>query len=148
VPTDLLILTAGYGEGHNAAARGLLAAAQQLGIAAEIADPFTALGPAYDRSRRDYLALINHAPKVWAAIFRGIDRWPLVEFALPTLRPVKLELARLLEEKAPRAVVSVYPAYAFLIQQLYPSRRPFGFHTVITDSITINRVWHQAPSDS
>jgi processive 1,2-diacylglycerol beta-glucosyltransferase len=148
VPIDLLILTAGFGEGHNAAARGLLAAAQQLGISAEIADPYTALGSAYDRSRRDYLSLINRAPHVWAAMFRAIDRWPVVEFVLPALRPVKLELARILEEKQPRAVVSVYPVYPFLIRQLYATRRPFEFHTVITDSITINRVWHQAPSDS
>jgi processive 1,2-diacylglycerol beta-glucosyltransferase len=144
---DLLILTAGYGEGHNAAARGLLAAAQQLGARAEIADPFTAL-PSYERSRRDYLWLINHAPKVWAFVFGLIDRWPLVEFSLPLLHPVQAELARILEEKQPKAVVSVYPAYAFLLRRLYPQGRPFPLHTVVTDSITINSVWHQAPSDS
>jgi len=26
--------------------------------------------------------------------------------------------------------------------------RPFALHTVVTDSITINRVWHRAPSDT
>jgi processive 1,2-diacylglycerol beta-glucosyltransferase len=147
MPT-LLILTAGYGEGHNAAARGLLAAARHLGVEAEIADPFVAMGPTYDRSRRDYLSLINRAPKLWAALFGLIDRWPLVEFTLPLLALVTEELFRLLEEKQPDVVISVYPVYAFLIARLYPARRPFAFHTVVTDSITINRVWHQAPSDS
>src|SRR6187455_1194855 len=92
----VLILTAGYGEGHNAAARGLLAAAAHLGVDAEIADPFTAMGPAYDRSRRDYLAVINRAPRIWAAVFQLIDRLPLVEFTLPLLSAVGEELARLL----------------------------------------------------
>jgi processive 1,2-diacylglycerol beta-glucosyltransferase len=145
---SVLILTAGYGEGHNAAARGLHAACQQLGIDSEIADPFTAMA-GYDRSRRDYLWLINTAPKVWAFVFGLIDRWPLVEFSLPLLSEVEKRLAELLEEKQPSAVVSVYPAYSYLIAKLFPDgRRPFTLHTVVTDSITINRVWHRSPSDT
>jgi len=144
----LLILTAGYGEGHNAAARGLLAAAQHLGVEAEIGDPFVAMGPAYARSRRDYLTLINRAPRVWASMFGLIDRLPVVEFSLPLLSQVQEELSRILHLKQPDVVISVYPAYSFLVQRLFPTRRPFAFHTVVTDSITINRVWHQAPSDT
>ncbi len=144
----VLILTAGYGEGHNAAARGLHTACQQLGIESEIADPFTAMGASYDRSRRDYLWLINTAPHVWAFFFGLIDRFPLVEFSLPLLSRVEQQLAELLAEKQPRAVVSVYPAYSYLIAKLFPSGRPFTLHTVVTDSITINRVWHRAPSDT
>lgn len=147
---DLLILTAGYGEGHNAAARGLQAACTELGISAEVADAFTALGAAYDRSRRQYLELINRAPKIWAAAYRLMDRFPIVEFSLPLLAPVQQALADLLAEKQPRVVVSVYPIYSYLIARLYPdpADRPFRLHTVVTDSITINRVWHRAPSDT
>ena len=146
----LLILTAGYGEGHNAAARGLHAACSELGIASEIADPFTALGPAYEHSRRLYLELINRAPKIWAAMYHLIDRFPVIEFALPLNAPVQQALAELLAEKQPRVVVSVYPIYSYLIARLYPepARRPFRLHTVVTDSITINRAWHRAPSDT
>jgi processive 1,2-diacylglycerol beta-glucosyltransferase len=145
---SVLILTAGYGEGHNAAARGLHAACQQLEIPSEVADPFTVMGPAYDRSRRDYLWLINTAPHVWAAVFKLIDRLPLVEFSLPLLSEVQVRLAEMLTEKQPEVVVSVYPAYSYLITKIYPTRRPFTLHTVVTDSITVNRVWHRAPSDS
>jgi len=145
---DVLILTAGYGEGHNAAARGLLAACLDLGLAAEIADSFTALGPSYDRSRRQYLALINRLPGVWAAVYAWADRLPLVEFTLPLLSPVREALAKLLAERQPRVVVSVYPVYGYLVARLFPGARPFALHTIITDSITINRVWHSFPSDS
>lgn len=145
---SVLILTAGYGEGHNAAARGLHAACQQLGIDSEIADAFTALGAKYDISRRDYLWLINTAPRVWAFVFGLIDRFPVVEFSLPLLSHVEQRLAELIAEKQPRVVVSVYPAYSYLLAKLFPGGAPFALHTVVTDSITINRVWHRAPSDT
>jgi processive 1,2-diacylglycerol beta-glucosyltransferase len=145
---DVLILTAGYGEGHNAAARGLLAACLDLGLTAEVADCFTALGPSYDRSRRQYLALINRLPGVWAAVYAWADRLPLVEFTLPLLSTVREALAALLADRQPRVVVSVYPVYGYLIACIFPGTRPFALHTIITDSITINRVWHRCPSDS
>jgi processive 1,2-diacylglycerol beta-glucosyltransferase len=84
---------------------------------------------------------------VWAFIYGLIDRFPLVEFSMPLMKPVEERLAQLFTEKSPSAVVSVYPAFAYLIAKLFPSGRPFAFHTVVTDSITINRVWHRAPSD-
>ena len=151
MPPKVLLLTAGYGEGHNAAARGLHAALAERGADAETLDLFALTGGAfYERSRRGYLALINRAPRVWAAIFGLIDRAPIVPLTLPFLGKMRRALAALLAEKRPVAVVSVYPIYAYLIRQLYPdaAARPFAFHTVVTDSITINSVWHRAPSDT
>lgn len=106
------------------------------------------MGAWYTRSRRDYLRLINNAPKVWAFLFKLIDRLPLVEFSLPLLNDVQTRLAELFVQKQPSVVVSVYPAYSYLIAKLYPANRPFALHTVVTDSITVNRVWHRAPSDT
>ncbi len=148
--SKILLLTAGYGEGHNAAARGLHTALGERGADAEIVDVFALTGGAfYERSRRDYLTLINRAPRVWAAIFTLIDWLPIVPLTLPFLGKMRRALAALLAEKRPAAVVSVYPLYAYLIRQLYPdpAARPFAFYTVVTDSITINSVWHRAPSD-
>ena len=147
----ILILTAAYGEGHNAAARGLHAAFAETGAESEIVDVFALTGGAfYERSRRGYLALINRAPKIWAFAYRLIDRFPVVEFALPALAKMQSALAGLLVEKKPDAVISVYPVYGYLVEKLYPRRadRPFAFHTVVTDSITINSVWHRCASDT
>ena len=149
--SKVLILTAGYGEGHNAAARGLHAALLERGADAEILDLFALTGGAfYERSRRAYLALIGRAPRVWAALYALMDRLPIIPLTLPVLGKMRRALAALLAEKRPAAVVSVYPLYAYLIRQLYPdpAARPFAFHTVVTDSITINSVWHRAPSDT
>jgi len=146
-----LILTAGYGEGHNAAARGLHAAFASLGEESEIVDLFAVTGgDFYERSRRAYLELINRAPRVWALAFRFIDRVPFVQFSLPALAGLRDALAALLATARPIGVISVYPVYGYLIEKLYPHprERPFGFHTVVTDSITINSVWYRCDSDS
>jgi processive 1,2-diacylglycerol beta-glucosyltransferase len=147
----VLILTAGYGEGHNAAARGLHTALAELGAESEILDLFAMTGGAfYEHSRRDYIELINRAPRLWAAIYRLIDVLPVVSWTLPLLGRMRNALARVLKEKKPDAVVSVYPVYGYLMEQLFPrrSQRPFAFYTVVTDSITINSVWHRCASDS
>ena len=145
----VLILTAGYGEGHNAAARGLQMAFAERGADVEILDLFALTGgEGYAWSRRAYLDLINRAPHLWAAIYRFIDRAPMVSLTLPFMGAMFRTLRRLLDEKQPVAVLSVYPVYGYLIEQLYPQTRPFAFHTVVTDSITINSVWHRCASDS
>jgi len=147
--SKVLILTAGYGEGHNAAARGLQAAFAGLGVEAQVVDLFEMTGGVfYQRSRKGYINLINTAPKVWAAIYRLLDILPLVSAGLPFLGSLIRLLRRMIEEQQPDAIISVYPVYSYVIEQLYPQRRPFAFHTVITDSITINSVWHRAPSDT
>jgi processive 1,2-diacylglycerol beta-glucosyltransferase len=147
----VLLLTAGYGEGHNAAARGLHAAFSELGAESEILDLFAITGgPLYERSRHGYVDLINHAPRLWAAVYRLIDALPVVSWTLPLLGGMQSALARVLEEKKPDAVISVYPLYGYLMERLFPLRsdRSFAFHTVVTDSITINSVWHRCASDS
>ncbi len=146
----ILILTAGYGEGHNAAARGLHAAFTLLGVESEICDAFALVGDAsYDRSRRAYIGLINRAPHVWAAAFWLIDKLPIVPLTLPFLGKVQRALAAALAAKKPSAVISVYPAYGYFIERIFSGKNPpFAVHTVVTDSITINRVWHRCASDT
>jgi processive 1,2-diacylglycerol beta-glucosyltransferase len=145
----VLILSASYGEGHNAAARGLLAALTQQGAAeATMYDPFPeAFGELYQRSQRQYLSLIERFPRVWAAIYWLLDRTPLMSLTLPGLRGVRAALRRKIEALQPDVVVSVYPAYSFLLDRSVAAR-PFRFYTVVTDSITINSVWHRRPSDA
>lgn len=147
----VLILTAGYGEGHNAAARGLHAGFTECGADAEILDLFSLTGGAsYERSRRAYLGLINHAPKLWAAAYAVIDKIPAGALSVPFLGKMRRYLAEVLADFQPAAVLSVYPSYGYLIEKLYPGGRgrPFAFHTVVTDSITINSVWYRCPSDT
>ncbi|MDB6152706.1 MAG: ugtP 2, partial [Chthoniobacteraceae bacterium] len=147
----ILILTAGYGEGHNAAARGLHAAFTQRGVNCEIVDAFALVGgKAYDRSRRGYIELINRAPLIWAAVFQLIDRVPVASLTIGAFGKVQRALAALLHELKPTAVISVYPAYGYFLERIYGAgrERPFALHTVVTDSITVNSVWYRCLSDT
>jgi processive 1,2-diacylglycerol beta-glucosyltransferase len=82
-----LILTAGFGEGHNAAARSLKAAFDKLGGtgSSEIADLFAECSPRLNQiSRKAYLGMINRTPRLWSAVYaldgqkRGLPKASLV----------------------------------------------------------------------
>jgi UDP-N-acetylglucosamine:LPS N-acetylglucosamine transferase/predicted metal-dependent phosphoesterase TrpH len=62
---------------------------------------------------------------------------------------LKNALGDILHETQPDCVVSTYPVYAHVIQELYRDHkeRPFRFITVVTDSITVNSTWYRAKSD-
>jgi len=143
----VLILTAAYGEGHNAAARGLLAGFQQTGRAdAKILDSFAdGMDGAYDRSRQAYLKLIDRHPGIWAGVYGLIDRTPVIHFIVPTLRKVAKALAASVAGEKPDAVISTYPVYNYLLDRMRGKR--FPQYTVVTDSITVNSVWHRCRSD-
>lgn len=147
----VLILTASYGEGHNAAARGLRAGFEHVGGAtAEILDVFACTyGALYDRSRRNYLGLIDRAPRLWWVLYNLLDRTPLVYAVARALGKLENELEKVLDEHQPDAVVSTYPIYNYLLNRIRArkAQRPFGQSTVVTDSITVNSAWYRANTD-
>jgi processive 1,2-diacylglycerol beta-glucosyltransferase len=149
----ILILTAGFGEGHNSAARGLRDAIHQVApgeAEAEMLDVFAlCYGRVNEFARKAYIGTINNAPQIWQRIYELLDSTRLLEMNLATMQKTRKRLEAIFEKEQPAAVVSVYPVYSFLIEQLYSgeTRRPFPLITVITDSITVNSVWHRAPSD-
>lgn len=145
----VLILTAGYGEGHNSAARALQAACQEHpGIEAELVDVFARRAPRLnDFSRRAYLRMINAAPSVWSATYRWLDRSPRAPWLFRALAGHRRLLARIIAEKRPVALVSTYPVYAWLLNRLRRDGHEFCPHfTVVTDALTINSLWYRTPS--
>jgi processive 1,2-diacylglycerol beta-glucosyltransferase len=146
----ILILTAGYGEGHNSAARALQAACNERpGVDAELVDLFALRAPRLNNvSRRGYLKLINTAPKVWSAIYRWLDRSPLAPLTFRTLASHRRLLGRIIAEKQPVAICSTYPVYAWLLNELRRDGQVFCPHfTIVTDALTINSLWYRTPSD-
>lgn len=149
----VLILTAGFGEGHNTAARSIrdaVAEAAPEGWEAVMLDLFEECHPVLNSlARRGYLFAINRTPRIWCKIYEWIDRSPTVENRLNWFVKLRKVLEQKLEEHQPAVVVSTYPVYAYLINELFPeaARRPFRTVTVVTDSISINSIWHHADSD-
>jgi UDP-N-acetylglucosamine:LPS N-acetylglucosamine transferase len=149
---SVLLLTAGFGEGHNAAARGLKEGFDVLGsMQAEILDLFApAFGSLYERGRRDYLQVVNKTPLLWAGIYNALDLLPFAPQFVRLLRPLQRELNAVLAEKRPSAVVSVFPLYGYLLEAAakaadLPDLKRF---MLVTDSITIHSLWHRCGSDA
>jgi processive 1,2-diacylglycerol beta-glucosyltransferase len=148
----ILILTAGYGEGHNAAARGIRDALLRLApsLQVEYHDLFAeTYGAVHEIVRRGYLQLINHWPRSWGSVYRWLDRKTSSDFNKDfdrLLSPVKNKLALLLLRFQPDAVVSTYPPYPYLLEQISPNRTCKNI-VVVTDSITVNAIWYRCAAD-
>jgi processive 1,2-diacylglycerol beta-glucosyltransferase len=142
----ILILTAGFGEGHNAAARGIrdgLAAVTGDQAGVEVHDLFAeTYGLANDWSRKAYLAIINRAPRAWEWIYHWVDGRDQFAKKLRFLFLLRNRLRRLLDRFRPDVVVSVFPAYPPLLEEI-GGRVALSFQQVVcvTDSITVNAIW-------
>ena len=148
----VLILSAGFGEGHNAAARNLRDALEHLSddVKVEILDLFeTSYGKLNDLAKRAYLGLVRYTPGLWGGLYSLLDQSATVEKQLGTMGRLNDALSDILQQSQPDVVVSTYPAYAHAIREIYRDHRerPFRFITVVTDSITVNSAWFKAPSD-
>lgn len=148
----VLILTAGFGEGHNAAARNLRNALEHISddVKVEVLDLFeSSYGSFNTLAKNAYLGVVQYAPKVWGGIYSLLDNSKLLDNSLGSFTRLRNALGDILHETQPDCVVSTYPVYAHVIQELYRdhSERPFRFITIVTDSITVNSTWYRAPSD-
>jgi processive 1,2-diacylglycerol beta-glucosyltransferase len=147
----ILILSAGYGEGHNTAAKALAAALVENGHDVQVRDLFLeAYGGKQELSRNLYLQCIESTPWLWALTYHALDRLPLMRNVIaPLLRRMQELLGRVLRDWKPTSVVSVYPGYNYLLDRLFPrGTAPFKRHTLVTDSLTINSIWYKAGSDT
>src|SRR5438067_10842897 len=105
----VLILTAGFGEGHNSAARGVrdgLARVASNEADVELRDLFAeAYGPINEFVRRGYLALVNSAPRAWGLVYRWLDRKTDYDTEFRRVIRLKGHLAPLLVRLLPDIVV-------------------------------------------
>lgn len=149
----VLIFTAGFGEGHNTAARNIRDGIEFVGgsdVQADIVDLFDdCYGRFNDMVRSAYITAINKAPKLWQGIYEILDHTPLVETNLIALSRMRKALDQMLREVQPDIVCSTYPVYNYLIDELYSNGRERTFlqTTMVTDSISVNSLWYRASSD-
>lgn len=149
---SVLILTAGFGEGHNAAARNLRDAlrALQPGLRVEMRDVFAeAYGLVNQWSVKGYLFAINRLPSLWAAVFRWLDESSSLQGGIGLFGRAAKQLRAILDECQPDVIVSTYPGCNHLLDHLRKHGTTIDARqaTIVTDSLTINSVWHSAHSD-
>ncbi len=147
----ILILTAGYGEGHNTAARCCREALQALdpGGEARVLDPMSEASPRLTAVTREaYLGIINHLPSLWKTIYDLADTNDFGRHGRGLLGGALHHMQKALEEFRPDVVVTTYPLYTTFWEELFPgnSPTPCPFVTVVTDSITVNAIWSRGRS--
>jgi processive 1,2-diacylglycerol beta-glucosyltransferase len=149
----ILIFTAGFGEGHNTAARNVRDALEHIGgseVSVEVIDLFDeCYGRFNDFVRSAYITAINKTPRLWQGIYNILDHTSLMQDNLIALARMKKMMEQLLLEMEPDAVCSTYPVYNYVIDEIYADGRPRNFSqiTIVTDSISVNSLWYKANSD-
>ncbi len=144
----ILLLTAGFGEGHNTAARCIAEALREReGAEVRVADVYQETVPRFTKVlQAGYSLAINKLPFIWSAIFNLLDKPGNLEKTLPLAGNLRNALLRVLEEFRPDVIVSTYPLYAFLIRELrWRGCTAAGapLLTMITDSTAINTSWYR-----
>lgn len=146
----ILILTAGYGEGHNSAARGIRDGLARIGPDAQVEmhDLFIeTYGLLNEAVRKGYIALINRWPHSWGYVYRWLDKKQDFARDFRKFGRLKQKLSDLLNRFQPDVIVSVFPAYPYLLAQVAGSDRAWKNVVVVTDSITINAIWYRCAAD-
>ncbi len=148
----ILILTAGFGDGHNTAAKNISKALEEEALASvSIFDVYLQRAPWLTKILQSgYRLAINKAPMIWSVIFNFLNHPGYLEKTLFMTRPLRVALKKKIEETKPDILVSTYPLYAFLIRDLRQegeSSSNIPFVTVITDSTAINTSWYRSGSD-
>jgi len=151
IKKPVLVLTSAFGEGHNAAARNLAIALREQDPErlVEVRDLFAeAYGPLYKVAQQGYFFFINHFPKLWGAFYRYLDKDKAAPGRVAFYQRASRLLRKTVTDRDPAVIVSTYPGYNHLLDHLHANtERPFRTVTVVTDSISINSLWHSGHSD-
>jgi processive 1,2-diacylglycerol beta-glucosyltransferase len=150
MPTRILILTAAYGEGHNAAANALATAFNEESPGtAQVVDVFARSNPRINSFiRKTYLGAINRTPRLWKLLYALMDQPWFLKTGVIFLWAQARTLAQIIEAERPAAICSSFPAYAALLQRMARAGRLSVPHfNIVTDSISINSVWWRPGCD-
>src|SRR5580692_5185990 len=146
----ILITTAAYGEGHNAAAHALAAAFNEDAPGtALVVDVFALTHPRFNvLVRRAYLAAINRTPRLWRLMYAFMDHPWFMAVGTRLLGAQSRTLEAIIARERPVAICSSFPAYAAILQKLAREGRFDTPHfNIVTDSISINSVWWRPGCD-
>lgn len=146
----LLLLTAGYGDGHNSAARAIAQCAVAQGWQADVVDPCQKASPRiFAITQQFYKFCVTCAPWIWGIAYYQTETadWSTKANA-PILRKVTNYMKGLIQALQPDMVICTYPLYAYMLDYLRQRGEvnvPYG--VVVTDSLEISRPWMLSKAD-
>ena len=140
----VLVLSASYGSGHNAAAQSVAAALTAAGASVRVVDHFRDLvHPLFDGVTRGvYGALLRHAPALWGLGYGLGDRMASDSpWACGVTRLGARGLRRLLDALAPDAIVTVHATPAVVLATLAREGRRMPPHTTVVTDFVAHSQW-------
>ncbi len=144
----ILIATAGFGDGHNSAARNLAKALEKT-AEVRVVDPCAEGSPWLNNVLRGgYRFVTTYLPGTWGRIYRGVERRDFTKQHPPFMGRVERAFHNQIDDFDPDVLVSTYPLYPYFVHRYVQSggrKRPLV--TIVTDSIEINSAWRNAPAD-
>jgi hypothetical protein len=149
----ILILTAGFGEGEDAAAWNLHAALEHLApndARVEVLDLLdSCYGRFHDLLRNAFQTAVTRAPRLWRGFYQLLGHTPLVEGQLDGLARLRDTLRDALRAAAPDVVVTTCPIYGHLMDEIYRDGRARDFRLIslVTDAAVQDSPWPRTPCD-
>ncbi len=146
----LLLLTVGYGDGHNSAAKAIAQCAVNRGWQAEVIDPCLNASPRiFALTQNFYKFCVASAPWIWGITYYQTETadWATKADA-PILRRITRYIKNLITDYCPDVVLCTYPLYAYMLDYLRQRAEinvPYG--VVVTDSLEISRPWMLSDAD-
>ena len=144
------VLTAGFGDGHNTAARSVAEALRRRvpEVPVRVSDVIEDTHPRLARVFQSaYQMAIIRFPWLWRMAYAQMAKPEFAQTA-EWCQPILRELQQRLETEKPKAIVCTYPSYAGLLEVLRNKGVPVPpVITIITDSISVHPIWVMAPSD-
>lgn len=143
------VLTAGFGDGHNTAARCVGEALRRMlpNEPVVVTDLVSEAQPVVAEAlKAAYQLAITHVPSAWRAVYRLLEN-PKLAGDNWLQAPLKQALVKGLETNRPRLIVSTYPFYSHLLSAVSDRSLVPKLVTVVTDSTSVHPIWTSAPSD-
>ncbi len=138
----VLILTSSFGEGHNSAAKGMAAALDRS--CRTVIEDTCALGQPVLNAfcKWGYKLVITKFPLLWKWMFSIADKTDMSKDPLLFVSSSKKALAYELEKLCPDLILSPYPLYPYLLDDIFrKTGKRIPYYIVVTDSLVINRSW-------
>ena len=147
----ILILTAGFGEGHNSAARGVRDGLARVALGSDYSGIAGSVCRSLRADQRIGAPKLSGAGEFCAAclgiglsVARSQDR---LQHGISATDRLKAQFGPVLDRFKPDIVVCSFPAYANVLQEILGADRVCKCVVVVTDSITINASWYRSPAD-
>ncbi len=150
---NILILTAGFGDGEDVASANVRDALEHLAphdARVEVLDLLdSCYGRFHDMMRHTFQAAINRAPRRWYGLYQLLGTSQVVEGQIDELARLRDSVRDALRKFKPDVVVSTCPIYSFLIGEIYRDgrARDFTLISLLTDAVVKDSPWAKALAD-